>query len=114
MNFWHPSNDMPGYRFHVNYSIEHQAREIRVGYVDYQGKHSYGEPVVFTEREFGSPFPPTLRIRDKDGDSLQHLFNAMWDAGYRPRKEEIINVDSVVAAKDENLRDLRQILEKVM
>jgi hypothetical protein len=55
----------------------------------------------------GEEFEPTLRVSD-GGDDLQHLFNALWEFGFRP--PERARKDDILSAKDDHLDDMRKIL----
>lgn len=113
MNLWHPMRG-DGITFRVDYNIEWQATDLYIANRRPNGLSQIALPIEWVEHNPGDMFQPALRLRDCEGpNSMQHLFNALWDAGFRPPKE-VINVDAVVKAKDDNLADLRRILNKVM
>lgn len=113
MNLWHPMNG-DGVCFRVDYNIEWQSTDLYVASRRLDGTGKVAAPVQWVDHTPGERFPPLLRLSDREGpNQLQHLFNALWEAGFRPTKE-VINVEAVVQAKNENLADLRRILDKVM
>jgi len=115
--FWHPDK-LPGnagLQFHVHYDVSCQSQDLRI--MKTENHERFVGVVQWEPREEGKFFEPTLRCRDlgPHGDSMQHLFNALWEAGFRPPKamnnDEVIAVkNEVIAAKDENLNDLRSII----
>ena len=57
------------------------------------------------EPEAGSRYSPTLLC---DPESMQCLFNALWERGYRPSGN--VRPEAIVEAKDAHIEDLRKIL----
>jgi len=114
MNFWHPQTNEPDrLAFHLMYSIERQREELRVMTYDRFGKQ-YIPIVKWQEKEAGHvSFPCLLSVPDYENPvGFQNLFNALWDAGYRPPQAS--RQDAVVEAKNENLTDLRNIINKLL
>lgn len=80
----------------------------------YIREHRYGSvwnagPLELRKMEQGSLCEPALSCRP---DELQPLFNALWEAGYRPA--QLQDKGDVVAAKDEHIEDLRYVMKKLM
>lgn len=135
MNLWQPQNvpmDYPGFRFLVNYDISWQAEELRIS-KRIDGETCHGV-LTFEKHDPGDMMPPTIRFPDEEGiRPLQHLFDALWNAGLRPPKlgsaTEVIQVkddlikvkDEVIAAKSEHIDskeiqayELRQMLFSIL
>ncbi|MHC4301961.1 MAG: hypothetical protein ACYS7Y_32260 [Planctomycetota bacterium] len=118
MNLPHPFNDMSyrGLIFTAEYSIGAQALQIYIG----RRKFAGGEmlPIIERAKLVWEEIPPcnmpepTIVCRDNDDghEQMQHLFNSLWDLGFRPPKSDPSG--EVIAAKDQNLADLRTILFK--
>lgn len=58
--------------------------------------------------------PPSLRIQERgDEDAvLIKLANDLWDAGYRPTHAR--DVGDIVSAKDDHIKSLASILDRVL
>lgn len=124
MNIWQPQDvpaNYPGPRFLVNYDLSWQAEELRISKL-IDGEICHGV-LTFEKHNPGDMTPPTMRFPDREGGrDLQHLFDALWNAGFRPPKmanaTEVIEVkddlikvkDEVIESKDVHLHDLRAIL----
>jgi hypothetical protein len=121
MNLYHPIDAPPDYsgpKFLVNYDISWQSEELRIAKL-IDGEMCHGV-LTFEKHPLGDITPPTMRFPDKPSDRpLQHLFDALWNAGFRPPKvgnaSEIIQVkDDLIEGKDVHLHDLRTVLFKTM
>jgi hypothetical protein len=121
MNLFHPINapsDYPGPRFLVNYDIAYQAEELRISKL-IDGEMCHGV-LTFEKHNPRDMTQPTMRFPDGENDRpLQHLFDALWNAGFRPPKvgnaSEIIQVkDDLIEGKDSHLHDLRRLLFKTV
>ena len=112
-NRWHPERPTSGYSFHVSYNLSTAAYELRVlKRLAFPVEKTLRAEVNWVEHDDASSIhlPPTLSMEEDFGRfPLQDLFNALWDSGIRPTVEDI-NLDAVVAAKDQNLDDLRTVL----
>ena len=112
MSLWYPfpARDW-GFAYHLDNNFEWNSHDLRI--VEHRdGKTFFGQ-MEFVEHEPGELMPPTLRVMGGSSDKgLQSLFNCLWDAGYRPPAG--VDPEPVVQAKNENLSDLRRILDKVM
>lgn len=112
---WHPRDcEKPGLAFLVDYNIEWQSTDLYIAMRNADGTVACAKPIEMEAHEPGTRMTPCLRIPDREGPNhLQHLFDALWDIGLRPQVEKI-NVEAVVQAKNENLADLRSIINKLM
>jgi len=110
---WHPSDRRDGFAFHIDYDISWDTFDLRI--IERRGDIvSVAQPVIMQVHDPSVRIEPCMRFDVRShGKPLQHLFEALWAAGYRPPKEEL-NLDAVVQAKDENLCDLRTIINKLM
>ena len=104
---WHPvfRRDEWGLQFHLDYNFSCQAVDLRIGKLSC-GKFHTGK-LEFVEDNPSEASEPTLQVRDGD-DDLQHLFNALWEFGFRP--PERARKDDILSAKDDHLDDMRKIL----
>ena len=115
MNFWHPRSRQNGFGFLTTYNIEWQSTDLyithRIGDVV-----AVGQPIEFAVKDPCERLgPPTLRCRDEEGPhQLQHLFNSLWEAGFRPPADCSVDIEPIVQAKNENLTDLRKIIDRLM
>ena len=67
--------------------------------------------ITWVTVDSANSIPPTLSFNDGENvNPMQDLLNALWDAGYRPSKERVVDNDAIIDAKDKNLGDLRIIL----
>lgn len=116
MNFFQPHSRQPGLAFLTTYNIEWQSTDLYIIKRTHDEKTLVGQPIEFVEKPpYERLGAPTLRCDDHEGpNQLQHLFNSLWDAGYRPSKERSVDIEPVVQAKDENLSDLRKIIDRLM
>jgi hypothetical protein len=108
---WHPCHPEFGLAFHVDYNFEWQAHDLRIVKRLGDGTTLRGE-MEFVKHKPGERMEPTLRVRDGETSGLQDLFDCLWDAGLRPPTD--VDPHPIVQAKNENLADLRRILDKVM
>ena len=118
-NLPHPfvAPDYTGMIFMAEYSMCAQATHVWIAKREIESPCDYVTRVAKldweTIKEPHSSMPePTIvcrdRPNDRDGNQLQYLFNALWDLGFRPPKHDPSG--EVIAAKDQNLKDLRTIL----
>jgi hypothetical protein len=109
---WHPIHQECGLAFHADYNFEWSSLDLRIVKRLGDGTTLRGE-MEFVKHNPGERMEPTLRCRDReDGGGLQDLFNCLWDAGLRPPSG--VDPEPIVQAKNENLTDLRRILDKMM
>jgi len=111
MNLWHPRAGNEGVAFLTTYNMEWQSTDLYVA--NRSGSSiSVGQPVVFKEQDPSERMgEPTLRFYDRQGPhQLQHLFNSLWEAGLRPPKDQSVDIEPVIQAKDQHLNDLRTCL----
>lgn len=99
--FW-PSYDFPGLRFHAYYNPVWQKVQVYTHSPD-----GFGLPLVIEADDFTRPKEraPFLSLVT---DEVQGLMDALWAAGVRPSIRG--SVDSVVAAKDDHIGDLRKVI----
>jgi hypothetical protein len=102
---WHPMRRECGLAFHLDSNFSNRSADLRIAKLSC-GK-SYMGKLEFVETTPGSESPPTLQVRDS-GDDLQHLFDALWEFGFRP--PERARKDDILSAKDDHLDDLRKVL----
>jgi len=104
---WHSTKSEPGLAFHLDYNFDWQATDLRIAKT-FDGQRRVGK-IEFVETDPSSRSEPTLRVLDGEvGNDLQHLFNALWEFGFRP--PERARKDDILSAKDDHLDDLRKIL----
>jgi len=122
-NLPHPFNDRdyPGMIFMAEYSMHCQATLLWIARRKIIGHDSTTERarIVWEETNPCDMPEPTLTVRDRDSyrgtSQLQFLFNALWDLGFRPpgsapSGEVIGAMGETIAAKDQNMDDLRKLL----
>jgi hypothetical protein len=101
-----------GLIFAAEYSLSAQATQVFIARRKLVGGEPVGMERAKLEWEDSDPrnMPePTIVCRDtEDGNQLQHLFNSLWQLGFRPPKHDPSG--EVIQAKDQNLDDLRKIL----
>lgn len=109
--FWHPDKYDAPIRFQVNYAYERQALELFA--VRRQWPDKVLVPTVtWTEHEPGNRVDPLLSLNDREGEhQMQGLFDALWASGFRPRQD--VKPEAIVAAKNEHIQDLRNIIGKL-
>lgn len=114
MRRWHPdgrvsNNGTPS--FLIDYNISWQSVDLFIARRNQQGEIEVAKEIEFAPHDPAKVMhQPTLRVSDCEGTHpFQGLFDALWEAGYRP-KEEVLNVEPIVKAKDSHLDDLRTIL----
>jgi hypothetical protein len=94
-----------GLAFHLDTNFYNRSADLRIAKLSC-GK-SYMGKLEFVETIPGEESPPTLQV-NSNGDDLQHLFNALWEFGFRP--PERARKDDILSAKDDHLDDMRKIL----
>lgn len=97
-------------KIHIDYNGGNQALEFRYLERDpITGKNAYLSPgeMVSYERFENRPVKPFFSVHDGDDGILQGMFDALWRIGIRPT--DLGTIDSTLAAKDQNLDDLRRI-----
>ena len=104
--FWEPHNDDYGIKWRVDFNYGWGQQELRV-IQRRQHDTLVGELVFKQPHELGTEMPPTFRSPDRV-DDLQHLFNALWKAGYRP--PEVYNIDNTLVAKDEVIKTKNEVI----
>lgn len=110
--FWHPNDYCARSRFRVDYSFDYQATDLyairRENNKILVPKVDWVEPPEDPVRSI----EPLLRLHDREGESqIQALFDALWAHGLRPRQD--VQPDALVAAKNEHIQDLRNIIGKL-
>jgi hypothetical protein len=105
---WHPIADSSysGFRFFAEYSITMQRTSLYMSQGDY-----LPAPIKMVKRkpeDMGTTFEPLIRLDDTDS---QALMDTLWSSGLRPSCRG--GDSSIVEAKDANLRDLREILNRL-
>jgi len=108
--FTHPQSGFTrdGFRFFVEYDICRQGVAL---YVARRNPHNLVEHtqlanLQWEDHDDGSIFAaPTLVC---DPESMQHLFNALWERGFRPSSP--LRQDAIIEAKDAHIEDLRTII----
>lgn len=104
---WHPMRGQQecGFSFHLDSNFGNQSADLRIAKLScgqtYMGK------LEFVETTPGEMSEPTFQVH-QSGDDLQHLFNALWEFGFRP--PERTRKDDILSAKDDHLDDIRKIL----
>jgi hypothetical protein len=119
-NLPHPFNaaDYYGLVFMAEYSVCSQASQIWIARREPEPPYSSSVTtsvarLVWDKVDPGNQWPEaTIVCRDRDSyngtNQLQFLFDALWQLGFRPKKSDPSG--EVLAAKDQNLSDLRTIL----
>jgi hypothetical protein len=104
---WHPvrRRDECGFQFHLDSNFSNQSADLRIGKLSCGVFHT--GKLEFVAGEPGEISEPTLQV-PHHGDELQHLFNALWEFGFRP--PERARKDDILSAKDDHLDDMRKIL----
>jgi hypothetical protein len=102
---WHPTQVENGLSFHLDNNFACQTVDLRIARTS-AGQRRVGK-IEFVETTPGSESEPTLQI-GHSGSDLQHLFNALWEFGFRP--PERTRKDDILSAKDDHLDDLRKVL----
>jgi hypothetical protein len=102
---WHPTRVEPGLSFHLDSNFTCQTADLRIAKTC-DGQRRVGK-IEFVETDPANISEPTLQI-GHSGNDLQHLFNALWEFGFRP--PERARKDDILSAKDDHLDDLRKIL----
>lgn len=104
---WHPIRHKGecGLSFNIDSNFSNQSVDLRIAKLSC-GKTYMGK-IEFEELDPRNIPEPTLRV-SHHGDGLQHLFNALWEHGFRP--PERARKDDILSAKDDHLDDLRKIL----
>jgi hypothetical protein len=119
-NLPHPF-DAPDYRgliFMAEYSVCSQATQVWIARREYEPPYSSGVTTSIARLAWETVEPndqlpaPTIVCSDRESyngtNQLQFLFDALWQLGFRPKKSDPSG--EVLAAKDQNLADLRTIL----
>ena len=87
--------------------------EFWVSKIDYNGKEYVAKPSEFIEVkpvDFTGVIEPTLFINDAYEETIQHLFNQLWQAGFRPEGLSKHEAD----AQSRHLEDMRKIASKYL
>lgn len=108
--FTHPQSGFTrdGFRFYTEYCIERQGMGLYVMRRDPANRVETTQLAKIEWEplsEYGTYHSPTLVC---DPESMQHLFNSMWERGFRPTGP--VKQDAIIEAKDEHLQDLRKLL----
>jgi hypothetical protein len=103
---WHPFNqpEYQGHRFVATLQPWTERFELRIARGEQVARITYEE-----RGDWGEPISPILSIH---ADEMQHLFNALWDAGFRP--PERARQDDIVSAKNDHLEDLRMVIKSIL
>ena len=104
---WHPypTQVEHGLSFHLDNNFSCRTVDLRIART-VDGQRRAGK-IEFVETTPGDRSEPTLQIGNS-GSDLQHLFNALWEFGFRP--PERTRKDDILSAKDDHLDDLRKVL----
>lgn len=111
--FGHPKEGYTpkGYRFYVDFNMGWG--DINLYMFRRTGPNSsvkeVGEVVWAPLKEGMTPCDSTVHL---DTESMQHMFNALWDFGFRPQHS--VNPDALVTAKNEHISDLREIINQFL
>ena len=107
--FTHPQNGFTrdGFRFYTEYSLHCQGMAT---YIMRRDPENRMETTQIARLEWKDADPnyradPTLICQP---ETMQHLFNAMWELGFRPTGPQ--KPDAIIEAKDAHLSDLRKLL----
>lgn len=104
---WEPRHGV-GLAFKVGYNIDQGGSELYISDRQPDGTVRRAE-LCWYEVDLGNPRQASLLCRDQEGgDPMQHLFNALWGAGFRPPTP--MKQDAIIEAKDSHLADLRKLL----
>lgn len=113
---WHPDPRQHFYGFHFNvcYNLGWQGWDLRMTKTEPgAGDKYYEAKLEWVPRGEYETIRPTITFADNQHESpMQALFNALWAAGFRPDRKELCQ-DAVLDAKDQNLNDLRSIIDKM-
>ena len=102
---WHPIQAEQGLSFHLDNNFTCHTVDLRIARTS-GGRRCVGK-IEFVKTAADSRSEPTLQIGNS-GSDLQHLFNALWEFGFRP--PERARKDDILSAKDDHLDDLRKVL----
>jgi hypothetical protein len=109
--FTHPASGYTkdGLRFFSEYDICRQGMSLYVMRRDPENRMETTQigTIVWNEMEQYSYTVPTLTC---DPESIQCLFNSLWERGFRPSSP--MSPDEITKAKDKHLEDLRKIVFK--
>lgn len=107
--FCHPREDYTakGYRFYVDFNFGWG--DVNLYMMRQLGPHKEVGEVIWKPAEDGEIPHSTVHM---DADSMQEMFDALYDFGFRPRGT--VRPDALVEAKDGHLEDLRQVCKKLL
>jgi len=112
--FCHPMQDYTrdGFKFHSDFDMAWGKMSLRImrdGNRDLCFRTPQVATLAWEDLEYGRLTNPTLLC---EPDTMQHLFNSLWDCGFRPNGGA--RSEAIVAAKDQHIEDLRNICTKLL
>lgn len=107
--FSHPQSGFTrdGYRFFSVYDVSRAGVSIYISRRDPHKlvEHTQIAKLEWEDHEWNEPVAPSFCC---DPDSMQHLFNSLWELGFRP--PSTVRPDAIIEAKDAHIEDLRTII----
>ena len=103
-----------GLVFMAEYSVCSQAMQLFIARRKFEGGCSVGTErakLVWEDDDPSNRPEPTIVChdhRDQGKNQFQHLFDSLWQLGFRPPKHDPSG--EVIQAKNQNLDDLRKLL----